>query len=298
MRRDRLCHRRDATFEVGGRAVLLAECSGGEHEVGLLRRVGQERVDRQDAARACQRPPSEGGVGAVVERIGAEQHEQIELAIGGGTQRCDRIVIGVGGRETELERADDIAASQRREHPRIRHGIEHGAQRRHCRRLRFGEVAATGDDDHVAGSELGGDLGVGERALDLGLAGSGQVPHGAPRVARQAGADRRELEDARLLLLGGVAEAEVEHRQLFLDVRSEQDHGGGAGSVVDSGPRQPEHLGRETVAELRVAILDVERVCEARPRQRALVRGTGAAQHADRRRFLHELLGDRHRAAP
>ena len=64
---------RDAALEVGGGAGLLAERRGGEHDVGELRRLGRERVDGDDPARAGEGAAREVGVGTVVDRIGAER---------------------------------------------------------------------------------------------------------------------------------------------------------------------------------------------------------------------------------
>ena len=67
--------------------------------------------------RAPARPASgEIGVGAVVDRVGAEQHQQVDLAVGGGAQRGERVVVRGGRSEAELERTDHVAAAQRRQH--------------------------------------------------------------------------------------------------------------------------------------------------------------------------------------
>ena len=93
---------RDPALEVGGGATLLAECGGGQHEIGLLRRFGGERVDRDDSARTGHGATGQIRIGAVVDRVGTQQHEQIETTLGGGPQRGERIVFGIGWCQTEL----------------------------------------------------------------------------------------------------------------------------------------------------------------------------------------------------
>ena len=74
-RGDLVRDRGHATFEVRGGAGLLAVGSGGEHDVGELRGLRQVRVDRDHSTRTGERPAGEVGVGAVVERVGAEQDQ-------------------------------------------------------------------------------------------------------------------------------------------------------------------------------------------------------------------------------
>ena len=65
---------------------VSAEPAGGEHDVGLLRRGGEEAVDRDHRAGAGEAARGEVGVGEVGERVGAEQDEHVDLAVGGGLQ--------------------------------------------------------------------------------------------------------------------------------------------------------------------------------------------------------------------
>ncbi len=68
-----------------------------------------------DPACTGERPASEVGIGAVVDRIGAEQHEQIELAVGRGAQGGEPVVVAVGRCEADRQRADHVAAPERRQ---------------------------------------------------------------------------------------------------------------------------------------------------------------------------------------
>ena len=117
-----LGERGDASLEVRRRAGLLAVRRRGEDDVGMLGGLAGERVDRQDPTGAGDRPPSEIGIGAVVERIGTEQHEQLDASLGGSRECRHRVVVGVARRETERQRTHDVAATQRRKHLGSRHG--------------------------------------------------------------------------------------------------------------------------------------------------------------------------------
>src|SRR6185436_4805037 len=112
------------------RALLLAVRGGGEDDVGGGRRLGEERVDSDDPTGTGEGATGEVGVGEVAERIRAEQHEEVDLAVGGGGEDAGPVeAVSLRG-EPELERADDVAPPERREHRRTRARLEHGAQRR------------------------------------------------------------------------------------------------------------------------------------------------------------------------
>ena len=123
-----------------------------------LRRV---RVDRDHAPSARDRPSGEVGVGAVVERVGSEQDQDVDLAVGARPQCGQTVAIGFVRRETDLQGADDVAAAQRRE--------DRASARRRAaavpmppRRARHREVRPAGDDHDVAGGELLGNRRVGQ----------------------------------------------------------------------------------------------------------------------------------------
>ena len=86
------------------------------------------------------------------------------------------------GRQTELQRSDDVAPPQRREDLGLGTGVEHGAQAGRRGVGRLGEVGPTGDDDDRAGAQLVDDLVVGKGGLD-GTDGAGLDAHAAPGVA-------------------------------------------------------------------------------------------------------------------
>ena len=197
------------------------------------------------------------------------------------------------GARPSRQRADHVAAPQRRQHGGAGAPVEHGLQRSDGGLGRLGEVRTAGDHDDVAARDLLGDVGVGERLGDRCLLRAGFVAQRLPGVRRHAGLERRELDDPRALLLGGVTQAQVQHGQLFLEVRPEQDDGGGGRRLVDGGPVEPENLGGQAVAELRVAVRDADRVGELRPRERVLVGAAGAAEQADAAgSAVDERLGD------
>ena len=59
---------------------------GGEHDVGLAAEVGEEAVHRDHGASAGEPLAGEVGVGEVGERIGPQEHEDVDLAAGGGLE--------------------------------------------------------------------------------------------------------------------------------------------------------------------------------------------------------------------
>ena len=75
-----------------------AEAGGRQHDVGLRGRRGEERVDGDDEAGAGERPAGQVAVGEVGERVGAEQHQRLDLAVGRGREDA-------GGVEARLGRA-------------------------------------------------------------------------------------------------------------------------------------------------------------------------------------------------
>ena len=135
-----------------------------------------------------------------------------------------------------MQGADDVAATECREHTCARNGVERGAHGRQRRRLGHGEVAPSGDDDDVAGVELFGHGGLAEHLGDLGGSGTGCVPDRPPRVLRHARRLGRELDDLRASLLDGVTQPQMEDGQLFLQVGADENDRGGVGGLFDRGP--------------------------------------------------------------
>ena len=97
-------------------------------------------------------------------------------------------------------------------------------------------------------------------------------------------ATAREVDERHAELHRGAAHAQVEHRELLLEVGPEQHDRGGAVAVGDLGARQAEHeLGREAVAELRVDVVGADHALhQAGERVRVFVGAARAAEQRDR----------------
>ena len=98
----------------------------------------------------------------------------------------------------------------------------------------------------------------------------------------------REVDDRNVQLASRPPDAEVEHRQLFLEVGTEQDDRGGAVAVGDLGGGEAEHhLCGKAVAELRVDVVGADHALgEPAPHVRVLVGSARAAEHRDRARTV------------
>ena len=193
-------------LEVGRRAVLLAERGRREHHVGQLRGLGEERVDGDDPAGAGQRPAGEVGVGAVGDRVGAEQDEQsirpsaaaVRMPMAssrrpGASPSC-RAPTTLPRRSAGSTLAPGQAASTARQ------------RRRRPASCRLGQVGPAGDDHDRPGAELVatscsasarrtvvGRTGLGARcsAMRTGSARSASAPISMIRVVRCSAAWRR-----------------------------------------------------------------------------------------------------------
>ena len=82
-------------------------------------------------------------------------------------------------------------------------------------------------------------------------------------------------------LLDRMAQPQEQDAELLLRVGPEQDDRRGRRRLVDGRAGQAEHLGREPVADLRVAVDDTEGVGELGPREGVLVRAVGTAENGD-----------------
>ena len=128
--------------------VFSPQSVHGQEHVGAARgRRATNAPTAIDEAGAVDAALREVGVGEVGERIGAEQHEHVDLAVGGGAEdaggvepalarhrapRARRTSSRAGverdaagqeaGREPGVERAVHVAAAQRREEPDVGHG--------------------------------------------------------------------------------------------------------------------------------------------------------------------------------
>ena len=117
------------------------------------------------SAGAGDRAAGEVGVGAVVERVGAEQHQQLEPTFGSAPQRGEAVVVGVRRSQTDREGTDDVAATQRGQDSGAGAAIEDGLECSDCGLGRLGQVRTTGDHDDVAAGDLFGDVGIRVGAL-------------------------------------------------------------------------------------------------------------------------------------
>ena len=295
---------RDATLEVGRRARLLAVRGGGEHDVGGGGGVGQERVDGDHPPGAGERPPGQLGVGEVAERVGPEEHEEVEVTVGGGREDAGGVEAVARRAQAELQGADDVAAAQRREHLGAGAGVEHGAQGGGGGVGRLGEVGPSGDDDDRSGAQLVGDLVVGEggrRSARRHPPRPVTVRHACAVSPVAAGVSSRIL-----TLRCSAAWRSRRCRTGSSSLRS------GASSttvvaavgLVDRRARQRQQAGGEPVAELGVAVGHAEGIGEGRPRVGVLVGAASPAEDGDAagptavQRLPDELGGGVHGDAP
>jgi hypothetical protein len=112
------------------------------------------------------------------------------------------------------------------------------------------------------------------------------VAEGHLGVAGQARADSGDLDQGNLQVDGRPLDPEVRDRQLFLEVRGEDDDRPGRVAVGQEGPGHPvHHLGRQPVTELAVDVVGLEHALgQAGPGVGVLVGAAGAADDGHRRR--------------
>ena len=131
-------------------AVLTSIDPDGEHQRLARQSLGEAGVPSGrvrliagralDAGQPLARELEQGDVGQrrgarVLERSeprvdGAEQDEQFQFAVGGGSQGGEPVVIRVARRHAHRECADHVAAPQRRKHGGSGAPVEDGLQRR------------------------------------------------------------------------------------------------------------------------------------------------------------------------
>ena len=94
--------------------VDLGEAGGGQHDVGLAR---ADSLRNWSTAITVRAPASarvgEVAVGEVAERVGAEQHEHVDAAVGRGLRGC-RVASRPGSAGTPRPRAGEPVAARRR----------------------------------------------------------------------------------------------------------------------------------------------------------------------------------------
>ena len=325
----RLAHH--PSFEVGGGAGLLAPHRRRQEHVGARGRVVGERTHRHDEPDRVERGPHADAVGEVLFELGAEQHQRVDGAGGGGVEHtggvettlrrhaAPRLRVDVAGgvegdasgeearREAEVERPVHVAAPQRREE------LDAGQRRERRRRLyhcggRLRERLAPEHDDDVAVATV-------ERAHRL-LDGSGTRAVPSPARARancsaitpaspgacaqhrgdvagETARPRGDLDDRYAELHRGASHPEVENRQLLPQVGRDEHDCASAVEVGDGGAGKAEHdLGGQAVAELRVDVVGADHALgEAGPHVGVLVGAARAAEHRDRRRTVRVERG-------
>ncbi len=350
-RGDLLVQRAHATLEVGGRAVHLGEAGDRQDDVGLLGRGREELVERDQGGHLGQRLAGQVLVGEVGERVGPEQHQHLDPAVGGGLQDAGGVEARLLGHraprpreplatgvechaareqprgEAHVERTVDVRPPHRGQEARVRQAAQEGRRRVGGPLVGLGH-GLTADDhlhrggrvaEHVvrsrerrridAAAVLAGGDAVEQRPRRLGdLAGTVEQRDG--RQAGEAGGLGGQLDHLDVVVGDGVAQAQEQDRQLFLDVRSGEDDRAARGAhVVDRGLRQPDdELGRQAVGELGVDVVGADDALrQLRPRVRGLVGQARAAEHGDRsrpvagqrvvdrRRGLAERVGPAHR---
>ena len=111
-----MSQRGDTAFDVGGGACLLGVGGGWEDHIGEARRVGDERVDRNDASSAGESTASKIGVGHIGNGIGTNQDETLDLASGRRIENAGAVEAALAATHTDADCADDIAATKRWQH--------------------------------------------------------------------------------------------------------------------------------------------------------------------------------------
>jgi hypothetical protein len=87
-RGDLLRQRADAPFEVGEGARHLGRAGCRENDIRMRDRRVDEQVDRDQPVDPLERPLGEIAVGEVAQRVGTEQHEGRDAAIGRGLENA------------------------------------------------------------------------------------------------------------------------------------------------------------------------------------------------------------------
>ena len=232
-----------------------------------------------------ERAAGEVGVREVVERIGAEQHEQVDARRRPRPTRMPAASRPPScGREAELRarrrrcRAAAPAAPWRPGRRRARSCSARGG-----RRGRLGEVGAPGDDDDRARRAAGRRSSCSASAACSGADRAGLDPDAAPGVAGQAGVGRASISMIlHRALLGGVAQPQEQDRQLLLEVGPEQDDRRRLRRLVDRRPRagRARPAGRPSPSWAS-RCGDADGVGERGPGEGVLVRAPGAAEDGD-----------------
>ena len=292
--RDLLRQPADPSLDVGGGPGGLGVAGGGEHDVGLVDRRAGQGVDGDHRPSAGERPAGEVGVGEVGQRVGAEEHEHVELAAGRSGEDAGGVEADVGGHrgprlvevgaagvesdpagqhpggETGIEGAVHVAATQAGQEADVVEAVEERTGSGDDDVGGVGQVAAAEHDGHrpVAQRRLGRGDGRGvdapgrrrrlrdQRGGDRGGA-TGGVRQGVGRQLGDPGAGGDDLDQRGAVLDHGVAQAQVEDGQLFLDVDAHHDDGAaGSAGLVDGGPGQAEDdLRWQAVAQLAVDVV-------------------------------------------
>ena len=248
-------------------------------------RLGEERVDGDDARRTGHHPPGQVGVGEVGERIAAEQHEALDLAGGSGLGDLEHLHAVVAGDETHLDCADDVAAAQRRAAPwRPGPAASAAITPLPTSQRMLGEVGPAGDDDDTGPWRAGGRC----RDPSCSAATASVMPPAWYSIVRQACPMRP---------LRFWANSMIRLRRFCAASRSRRYSTGssslrsgasrtivvGVGRLVDRGPIEAEQVDRRAVAHLRVHVRRADDVVgETRPCVRVLVGAARAAEHGDR----------------
>ena len=251
------------------------------------------------------------------ERVGAEQDQRVDAAVGRGLRgcRCSRGPARPAPcprrsrtssrpassptrpgqharRETHVEGAVDVGPAEGRQEAGPRSSPQDGRRGGGDVRARVGQRGPTDDDGELAlaqhldgpGDVLGIGAGRGaavaeERVERLDRLARA-VAHRGDRVLVEAGGCGREHDDLHPVLDDRVAQPQVQDRQLLLQVGTEQeDRASGRAHLVDRRAREAQHGGRrQAVAELRVDVVGADDALgQLGPGVRRLVGEAGAA---------------------
>ena len=282
-----------------------------------------ERADADDDLAVGERGAGERAVGEFRERIGVDEDERFDATIGRGAEDAggveaaqlrygtprggEVLVPGIerdaagqeAGCEAEVESAVDIGARQ---------GAEEAARpgpRRASRRRGRTSPAGCATDPRPRTTTIGPSRPSRPRAMSSTecrpvispasatrerrdrrpLLARKVAQHGG-RVLREPVVARRDVDQRHVEVDGGAPHAQVQDRELLLEIRSDEHDGLRPVEVGDRRAGQAEHdLGRQPVTELRVHVVGAEHTLrEARPRVRVLVRARGPTEHCDRAR--------------
>ena len=281
----RRCHRGHLVGDQAHPALQVGVGAGGlvcggrrQHDVGPARTLVEERVEGDHRPGAGQRPLGQPSIGNVAQRVGAQQHEGVDLAVSGGLQDADSVEpVGIGNRRPRLrepggavgtanparqqtggqahvERSVNIGAPQRRQEP---HPVEAIVQQRRSvddRRTRLRHVRSTQQhrdravrriDQRLRGVELigGHPRHVAVRSVEQRRDHRSRLARAIHqrrgRVTRQPGALRGDLDQLGAVLDDRVLQADEQGSQRLLRVGTQQDdRGTRATGVVDRGLRQ------------------------------------------------------------